>query len=47
MKEQVEETIISEAVPSETERAQKQIGQIEKTDPRPKILQKKRGEDKD
>ena len=30
MKEQVEETIISEAVPSETERAQKQIQQTKK-----------------
>lgn len=45
MKEQVEETIISEAVPSETERAQKQIGQMKKLN-RAKDLQKKRGEAK-
>jgi hypothetical protein len=45
MKEQVEETIISEAVPSETERAQKQIGQMKKLT-RAKDLQKKRGEAK-
>ena len=43
MKEQVEETIISEAVPSETERAQKQIGQMKKLN-RAKDLQKKREE---
>ena len=41
MKEQVEETIISEAVPSETERAQKQIQQGKKLN-RQKDLQKKR-----
>lgn len=41
MKEQVEETIISEAVPSETERAQKQIAQGKKLN-RQKDLQKKR-----
>ena len=46
MKEQVEETIISEAVPSETERAQKQIGQMKKLN-RQKDLQKKRGEAKE
>jgi len=45
MKEQVEETIISEAVPSETERAQKQIGQMKKLG-RQKDLQKKRDEAK-
>jgi hypothetical protein len=45
MKEQVEETIISESVPSETERAQKQIGQMKKLT-RAKDLQKKRGEAK-
>lgn len=45
MKEQVEETIISEAVPSETERAQKQIGQMKKLN-RQKDLQKKRDEAK-
>ena len=45
MKEQVEETIISEAVPSETERAQKQIGQMKKLN-RQKDLQKKREEAK-
>tara|TARA_Y100000004_G_scaffold168391_1_gene201737 strand:- start:278 stop:1000 length:723 start_codon:yes stop_codon:yes gene_type:complete len=45
MKEQVEETIISEAVPSETERAQKQIGQMKKLN-RAKDLQKKREEAK-
>ena len=45
MKEQVEETIISEAVPSETERAQKQIGQMKKLN-RAKDLQKKRDEAK-
>jgi len=41
MKEQVEEQIISEAVPSETERAQKQITQMKKLT-RSKDLQKKR-----
>jgi hypothetical protein len=45
MKEQVEENIISEAVPSETERAQKQIGQMKKLG-RAKDLQKKRDEAK-
>ena len=45
MKEQVEETIISEAVPSETERAQKQIGQMKKLN-RSKDLQKKRDDAK-
>ena len=45
MKEQVEETIISEAVPSETERAQKQIGQMKKLN-RAKDLQKKRDDAK-
>lgn len=45
MKEQVEETIISEAVPSETERAQKQIAQLKKLN-RAKDLQKKRDEAK-
>ena len=45
MKEQVEERIISEAVPSETERAQKQIGQMKKLG-RQKDLQKKRDEAK-
>jgi hypothetical protein len=45
MKEQVEETMISEAVPSETERAQKQIGQMKKLG-RQKDLQKKRDEAK-
>ena len=45
MKEQVEETIISEAVPSETERAQKQIGQMKKLS-RAKDLQKKRDDAK-
>ena len=45
MKEQVEEQIISEAVPSETERAQKQIGQMKKLN-RAKDLQKKRQEAK-
>ena len=45
MKEQVEETIISEAVPSETERAQKQIQQGKKLG-RQKDLQKKREEAK-
>ena len=45
MKEQVEEQIISEAVPSETERAQKQIGQMKKLN-RQKDLQKKRDEAK-
>jgi hypothetical protein len=45
MKEQVEETIISEAVPSETERAQKQIGQMKKLT-RSKDLQKKRDDAK-
>jgi len=45
MKEQVEENIISEAAPSETERAQKQIGQMKKLN-RQKDLQKKRDEAK-
>lgn len=45
MKEQVEEQIISEAVPSETERAQKQITQMKKLN-RQKDLQKKRDEAK-
>ncbi len=45
MKEQVEETIISEAVPSETERAQKQIHQQKKLN-RSKDLQKKRDDAK-
>lgn len=45
MKEQVEETIISEAVPSETERAQKQIQQTKKLT-RQKEMQKKRKEAK-
>ena len=45
MEEQVEETIISEAVPSETERAQKQIGQMKKLN-RAKDLQKKRDDAK-
>ncbi len=45
MKEQVEETIISEAVPSDTERAQKQIGQMKKLN-RAKDLQKKRDDAK-
>jgi molecular chaperone GrpE (heat shock protein) len=45
MKEQVEETIISEAVPSETERAQKQIGQMKKLN-RQKDLQKKKDDAK-
>lgn len=45
MKEQVEETIISEAVPSETERAQKQISQQKKLN-RQKEMQKKREEAK-
>ncbi len=45
MKEQVEETIISEAVPSETERAQKQIHQQKKLN-RAKDLQKKRDDAK-
>lgn len=44
MKEELE-TIISEAVPSETERAQKQIGQMKKLN-RQKDLQKKRDEAK-
>ena len=46
MKEQVEETIISEAVPSETERAQKQIQQTKKLN-RQKDMQKKRKEAKE
>jgi hypothetical protein len=46
MKEQVEETIISEAVPSETERAQKQISQQKKLT-RQQGLQKKRKEAKE
>jgi len=46
MKEQIEEQIISEAVPSETERAQKQIGQMKKLN-RQKDLQKKRKEAKE
>ena len=45
MKEQVEEQIISEAVPSETERAQKSISQMKKLN-RSKELQKKRQEAK-
>ena len=45
MKEQVEEAIISEAVPSETERAQKQIHQQKKLN-RSKDLQKKRDDAK-
>lgn len=45
MKEQVEERIISEAVPSETERAQKQITQMKKLN-RQKDLQKKKDEAK-
>ena len=45
MKEQVEENLISEAAPSETERAQKQIGQMKKLN-RQKELQKKRDEAK-
>ena len=45
MKEHVEENIISEAVPSETERAQKQIGQMKKLN-RAKDLQKKRDDAK-
>lgn len=44
MKEELE-TVISEAVPSETERAQKQIGQMKKLN-RQKELQKKRDEAK-
>jgi len=44
MKEELEQTI-SEAVPSETERAQKQIGQMKKLN-RAKDLQKKRDEAK-
>jgi hypothetical protein len=46
MKEQVEEQIISEAVPSDTERAQKQIGQMKKLN-RQKDLQQKRKEAKE
>mgnify|MGYP001248325767 CR=1 FL=1 len=45
MKEQVEEQIISEAAPTETERAQKQIGQMKKLN-RAKDLQKKRDDTK-
>ena len=45
MKEQVEEKIISEAAPSETERAQKQIHQQKKLN-RAKDLQKKRDDAK-
>lgn len=45
MKEQVEDKIISEAAPSETERAQKQITQMKKLG-RAKDLQKKRDEAK-
>ena len=45
MKEELESQTISEAVPSETERAQKQIGQMKKLN-RAKDLQKKRGEAK-
>jgi hypothetical protein len=45
MKEELETKTISEAVPSETERAQKQIGQMKKLN-RAKDLQKKRGESK-
>ena len=44
MKEELEQ-VISEAVPSETERAQKQIGQMKKLN-RQKDLQKKRDEAK-
>jgi len=44
MKEELEQTIM-EAVPSETERAQKQIGQMKKLN-RQKDLQKKRDEAK-
>ena len=43
--EELETKTISEAVPSETERAQKQIGQMKKLN-RAKDLQKKRGEAK-
>jgi hypothetical protein len=46
MKEQVEEQVISEAVPSDTERAQKQIGQQKKLN-RQKDLQQKRKEAKE
>ena len=45
MKEELESQTISEAVPSETERAQKQIGQMKKLN-RAKDLQKKRDEAK-
>jgi hypothetical protein len=45
MKEELEQQTISEAVPSETERAQKQIGQMKKLN-RAKDLQKKRDEAK-
>lgn len=45
MKEELEIQTISEAVPSETERAQKQIGQMKKLN-RAKDLQKKRDEAK-
>jgi len=45
MKEQVEGNIIFEAVPTETERAQKQIGQMKKLN-RQKDLQKKRDDAK-
>ena len=45
MKEELESKTISEAVPSETERAQKQIGQMKKLN-RAKDLQKKRDEAK-
>lgn len=48
MKEQVEEQIISEAVPSETERAQKQIGQMKKfqsSEGSPEKAQRSEGED--
>lgn len=45
MKEELESKTISEAVPSETERAQKQIGQMKKLT-RAKDLQKKRDEAK-
>lgn len=45
MKEELQTPLISEAVPSETERAQKQIGQMKKLN-RQKELQKKRDEAK-
>lgn len=46
MKEQVEEQIISEVLASDTERAQKQIGQMKKLN-RQKDLQQKRKESKE